>query len=274
MSTQFDTLTHPDMSGKHIEVTEPPIQPIENFEKPTCITFKRPIGKFNRPIHSQVQSPLLQLPAELRLLILRYLIDPPKILYNWLDMRELAKQSVQNRDALLEKALQVKIFCCCQKLLEESRAVLYGSTILRIQCQWFGDWSRVAICGGRLVLDRAPYIQKEVQKGDIPRRDLQPQNARSSTGTPSFTSTLLFRRIEVSMIDDFLHPAFHDICDTLKYIIAGKDVAIIIRRNFPGAALNGFEAWKCKSIVVSDAKTYPELKSIRDLIGTRRDYKG
>ncbi|KAK5953271.1 hypothetical protein OHC33_005839 [Knufia fluminis] len=78
---------------------------------------------------SQVASPLMRLPAELRLKILRNLLknDGPRD-----PVPELANQ-YQTTDRMTELSSQV--LACCQRLLHEARAVLYHENTIPIRCE-------------------------------------------------------------------------------------------------------------------------------------------
>lgn len=112
----------------------------------------KPVTKLAEPVDPQLGSSLLQLPTKVRLIILGFVLDAPSHFYNWLDEKELASSScAKDRNALPKKGLNVQILTCCQMLLEEGRSALYGTTTLRIQCEWVDGWSRVAIGRGRLI---------------------------------------------------------------------------------------------------------------------------
>lgn len=111
------------------------LSPQTVLENKSSKTAKRPnaSARFFQRCNSQNASRLTQLPAEIRLKVLRLLLKHPGYLEPVLIERDRGFDPGSSDDPIIE--LSAQLLACCQSLHKQAWPILYGENILRIVCQ-------------------------------------------------------------------------------------------------------------------------------------------
>ncbi|KAK5084685.1 hypothetical protein LTR05_005763 [Lithohypha guttulata] len=225
---------------------------------------------FERQTDPQGQSDLLQLPGELRLKVLRYLLKSKDGRIRSYDESKLCSTNGRFPRKRYNKELpgSAQLLRTCQKLFWEGRDVLYTENTLSIFI-WGDPWSRALKCGvlGLQVEFHRPHQETYY---DLLWNALDYNPDDMSQLLRVYDETLAcFQRLEIKMDELNDHEDCFIACRVLKNNLLGKDVTIDLdtaKGNFEehhcgleDGLLSGFKFLRCNSIHFKNYKVHTEL---------------
>lgn len=226
--------------------------------------------------NSQAFSRLVQLPAELILIVLRLLLKSPTPIRSL--RQEQIKPGIDSDLSLSDQRLSAQVLRCCQYLHQTGQTVLYEENTVAL---YFSNRRGQPFC---YFLDKSTKFASHPL--DIPKdsfnllfytRSLSPQREANAKELMEerYSALLRFKMIHTVMSLDF-HEDVFTACRLLRELVKAKQVTVDLS-GCPGEeseVVHMFSLWRCESITfegVADTTTAPIVKKVTSSLPLHTD---